>query len=98
MADVTVIILTKNEQVNLPDCLASIRDFASRVVVVDSGSTDATESIARTGGADFYVHPLKIMQDSLTGRLTIPGSLPNGPCGWMLMNGSPRPSAGNWKT
>ena len=56
MADVTVLILTKNEEVNLPDCLKSVEGFAERVVVVDSGSLDKTEEIARAYGADFYVH------------------------------------------
>ena len=59
MADVTVIVLTKNEEVNLPDCLESIREFAHRVVVVDSGSTDGTEAVARRYGVDFYQHPFK---------------------------------------
>ena len=56
MADVTFIILTKNEEINLPDCLQSIKDFARRVIVVDSGSTDKTVDIARQYGADVYVH------------------------------------------
>lgn len=56
MEDVTVLILTKNEEVNLPDCLKSIKDFAKRIVIVDSGSTDNTEKIAREYGADIYVH------------------------------------------
>lgn len=56
MIDVTVIILTKNESVNLPDCLASIKDFAARTVVVDSGSDDDTVKIARAAGADVFVH------------------------------------------
>ena len=59
MADVTFIILTKNEEINLPDCLESVKGFAKRVVVVDSGSTDRTEEIARKYGADFYVHPFE---------------------------------------
>lgn len=59
MADVTVLILTKNEEVNLPDCLKSIKNFAKRIVVVDSGSTDNTAKIARDYGADFYVHPFE---------------------------------------
>lgn len=59
MEDVTVLILTKNEEVNLPDCLKSIKNFAKRVVIVDSGSTDNTEKIAREYGADFYVHPFE---------------------------------------
>ena len=59
MADVTFIILTKNEEQNLPDCLGSIRGFAKRAVVVDSGSDDATCEIARSLGADVLVHPFE---------------------------------------
>lgn len=54
--DVTFIILTKNEEINLPDCLDSIKGFAKRVVVVDSGSTDKTVEIAQKYGADVYTH------------------------------------------
>ncbi|MBQ8431577.1 MAG: glycosyltransferase family 2 protein [Clostridia bacterium] len=57
VVDVTFIILTKNEEINIVDCLNSIRGFAKRVVVVDSGSTDNTCSIAREMGADVYVNP-----------------------------------------
>ena len=57
MADLTAVVLTMNEEKNLPDCLASLRGFASRVVVVDSGSTDRTVEIARQAGADVYFHP-----------------------------------------
>lgn len=59
MKDVTIVILTKNEEINLPDCLDSVKNFAKRCVVVDSGSTDKTESIARQYGADFYLHPFE---------------------------------------
>ena len=59
MEDVTFIILTLNEEVNLPGCLRSIRGFAKRVVVVDSGSTDRTIEIARRMGADVYEHPFE---------------------------------------
>lgn len=52
--DVSVIVLTKNEEVNLPDCLRSLDGFAERVVVVDSFSTDRTEEVAKEFGADFY--------------------------------------------
>lgn len=54
MIDVTVVILTKNEEINLTDCINSTNGFAKRVVVVDSFSTDKTEEIARKLGADFY--------------------------------------------
>ena len=43
---VTAIVLTKNEEANLPDCLASLR-WADEVLVVDSFSTDATVEIAQ---------------------------------------------------
>ena len=56
MEDVTFIILTKNEEKNLPQCLKSIKGFAKRVIVVDSGSSDKTCDIARKMGADVYVH------------------------------------------
>lgn len=59
MEDVTFIILTKNEEQNLRDCLLSIRTFAKRVVIVDSGSTDQTCSIAEEFDADVYVHPFE---------------------------------------
>ena len=59
MADITAVVLTKNEEKNLPDCLRSMRGFARRVVVVDSGSTDATRDIARAEGAEVFEHPFE---------------------------------------
>lgn len=59
MADLTAIILTKNEEQNIAECISSIRDFAERIVVVDSGSTDRTCEIARSLGADVYEHPFE---------------------------------------
>lgn len=56
MIDVTVVVLTKNEEVNLPDCLTSVKDFAKRVIVVDSESTDRTVDIAKQMGAEVYIH------------------------------------------
>ena len=53
-ADITILILTMNEEDNLPKALASVAGFARRVVVVDSGSTDRTVEIAREAGADVY--------------------------------------------
>jgi len=51
MLDVTVVIPVKNEAANLPECLSRLDGFA-RVVVVDSGSTDATLEIAEKAGAE----------------------------------------------
>lgn len=52
--DVTAIILTKNEELNLPDCIKSLDGFVKRIVVVDSYSTDNTVKIASSMGADVY--------------------------------------------
>lgn len=56
MADLTAIILTKNEEKNLPECLESLHGFAERVVVVDSKSTDCTLDIAKKFNADIYTN------------------------------------------
>jgi glycosyltransferase involved in cell wall biosynthesis len=54
---VTPVILTYNEEPNIRRTLDSLR-WAERVVVLDSGSTDATESIVRLfPNADWRVRP-----------------------------------------
>ena len=45
MVDLTVVILTKNEEKNLRKCVESFRGIAKRFVIVDSGSTDGTEKL-----------------------------------------------------
>ena len=58
MVDVTVIILTKNEELHLGRCLERLRALGPRrVVVVDSESTDATADLARREGAEVIIHP-----------------------------------------
>ena len=47
---ISVLILTKNEELDLPGCLASIH-WCDDIHVLDSGSTDATIDIARAAGA-----------------------------------------------
>ena len=49
----SVAIITKNEEENLRLCLQSIT-FARQIVVVDSGSTDATLAIAAEFGCEIY--------------------------------------------
>ena len=56
MADITVIILTKNEEKNIEACITSAKQIASRIIVVDCGSTDSTVSIANENGAEIYRH------------------------------------------
>lgn len=47
-------LITLNEEENLPRALASLQGIADEIVVVDSGSTDRTEEIARQHGAAFF--------------------------------------------
>ena len=49
----SVAIVTLNEEANLPRLLESVRGLAAEIVVIDSGSTDRTEEIAREYGARF---------------------------------------------
>ncbi len=56
MADITAIILTKNEEKNLSECIQSIQDFVKRIIVVDSFSTDKTTEIAKAMGAEVIQH------------------------------------------
>lgn len=49
-------IITRNEEANLPACLASLRDLADEIVVLDSDSTDRTVAIAQAAGARVARH------------------------------------------
>jgi glycosyltransferase involved in cell wall biosynthesis len=51
------VVLTYNEENNLPACLASLRGLVSPLLVVDSGSSDRTVEIARAYGAHILSHP-----------------------------------------
>lgn len=56
--DLSVVIITHNEEDNIRACLESIR-WAGEIVVVDSESSDGTEEICRQFGVDFYREPWK---------------------------------------
>lgn len=46
----SVIIIAKNEEEKLPDCLKSVA-WADEIILIDSGSTDKTKEIAKKRGA-----------------------------------------------
>lgn len=52
---ISVILITKNEALNLRACLESV-SWADEIVVVDSGSTDDTVAIAREFTDQVYLH------------------------------------------
>lgn len=58
MLDLTVVILTKNEENNLKKCIESFKGIVKRFVIVDSYSTDGTkklcEELGKTNNISFY--------------------------------------------
>ena len=58
-ADITAIILTRNEEINIGDCIKSIKKTVKRIVVIDSFSEDRTVEIAKGLGAEVYLHPFE---------------------------------------
>lgn len=53
---IDVLIITFNESLNLPHCLGALAGWTRRIFVVDSGSTDGTQDIARSFGAEVVHH------------------------------------------
>jgi len=58
----SVVILTLNEEKNLPACLASLVG-CNDIVVLDSGSTDCTHDIAKSAGARVVERPFTNFAD-----------------------------------
>lgn len=52
---ISVALATFNEEKNLHDCLASVKDLADEIVVVDGSSTDKTVEIAKQFGAKVLI-------------------------------------------
>ncbi len=56
---IAAVILTKDEELNLPACLESLQGWCGPIFVVDSGSTDRTAEVARRFGAQILFHPFE---------------------------------------
>ena len=53
---IDVLIITHNEEINLPRCLKALTGWTNQVFVIDSGSTDGTQEIAKSLGAEVVHH------------------------------------------
>lgn len=51
---VSLCMIVKDEEGNLPICLASVADLVQEIIIVDTGSRDATKDVARRYGAKIY--------------------------------------------
>jgi FkbM family methyltransferase len=54
---VSLCVIVKNEEANLPACLGSARDLVDEMIVVDTGSTDRTKELAAGFGARVFDFP-----------------------------------------
>lgn len=72
----SVVILTRDEAVNIGDCIASIP--TDDIVVLDSHSTDDTCDIASAAGAAYSSGTSTIMQPSATPRSICPATVIRG--------------------
>ncbi len=78
--DMTAIVLTYNEEIDLPDCLESLKDLDCQVIVIDSGSDDGTVEIAKRAGAQVVRHEFESQARQLNWALD---NVPMGG-GWLL--------------
>ena len=56
MKSLSVVIITFNEEENIGRCIASVKEVADEIVVVDSFSTDKTVAVATAAGARVIQH------------------------------------------
>jgi glycosyltransferase involved in cell wall biosynthesis len=86
---ISVLILTRNEQRDLPDCLASV-SWSDDIHVFDSNSTDATIEIAQNAGAHTNT---RTFDDYATHRNAALSTLPFKHAWVFLLDADERPTA-----
>jgi glycosyltransferase involved in cell wall biosynthesis len=55
--NLSVVLATRNEEVNIGRCLTSVKNIADEIIVVDEYSTDKTVEIAKTFDAKIFLEP-----------------------------------------
>ena len=58
MSKVSVLILARNEEHQILDCINSVKSFADEIIVIDDFSTDRTAEISNELGARVIKHAL----------------------------------------
>ncbi len=53
----SVVLATRNEEENIDRCLASVKDIADEIIIVDEESIDKTREIVEKYGAKVFVEP-----------------------------------------
>ena len=56
MKQLSVVIITHNEEVNIPRCIHSVKDLVDEILIVDSFSTDRTVEICNAYGCKVISH------------------------------------------
>jgi len=56
---ISVVIITKNEEVNIVECLKSVSGWADEIIVVDDESTDRTREICRDYNVKVFVRKME---------------------------------------
>jgi glycosyltransferase involved in cell wall biosynthesis len=54
MSTISLCMIVKDEELMLPGCLESVKDWVDEMIVVDTGSTDKTKEIAQEAGAKVF--------------------------------------------
>ena len=68
---VSVVVVAKNEALNLPRCLASVAGWTAEIAVVLNDTTDASEAIARAHGAVVHHLPWRGYRDTKNAGLDL---------------------------
>ena len=51
---ISIVLLVKNEEKYLNDCLESVKGLVDEIIIVDTGSTDKTKQIALEHNSQIY--------------------------------------------